>query len=151
MAYPNSTDTIPADTPPTDLSQSSSKASLRDGTDSGYATAATNTPIKSGDASQCEVELPTGNILRRKTTRLKVFDREIPSHVQSRYLDLNELYEKSLCEHLSKKRISTSNISVKLKVLGESEATIGYCYVVMCEEKAVKRVGAFLEDLTLTS
>lgn len=101
-----------------------------DGTDSGYATGTTTTPAReSAKSSQAELELSTGNFLRRRTTKLKVFDRTIPSYVSSRFLDLNELYEKPLCEYLIKKRVRPCNISIKLKVLGESEAAVEYWYV----------------------
>lgn len=141
-----------SDTIVTDLSSYSSEMGTRDGTDSGYVTGATNTPEHGSFKSSQQdfdlplVELPISNFLRRKITKLRVFDKEIPIHVRDRFLDLNELHEKPLCDYLRKKNITASPISIKLKTLGENEDAIDFWYVVMCPDQAVKWVCNLSED-----
>ncbi len=136
-----------SDTSSIHMSQPPSKASLTESTDSGYASATTNTPERVPlNISRGELELSTGNIFKRKITNLKVFDHEIPTHVQDRFLDLNELFEKPLYEYLIKTKVSFGSISTRLKVLGEDEATAVHWIVVLCEQKVVKRVKQFFNQ-----
>ena len=118
-----------------------------DGIDSGYASAATNTPERgSWNVPNADLEVSTGNIFRRKITKLKVFEREIPRHIRDRFLDLNELFEKPLYEFVTKIELKFGSISTRLKAPGEDEASAEHWIIVLCDQKVLRRVKQFFEQ-----
>ena len=112
--------------------------------DSGYAST-TATPKRTPECVQGEHKLPTGKFPKRKI-RLKVFNEEIPTHVNDRFLDLQELFDRPLYERLISSGKSFGPISLKLKILGESELTSGYWLVVQCEPKIARYVRQFFDQ-----
>lgn len=119
------------------------------GTDSGYASKA-STPNDAEDFSGC-FELPKGNLLHRKVTKLKQFDKPILQRVQDRFHDLDELFSKPLYDYLSKARVGFSTISIKLKVLGESEETAEPWIVVLCDKAVNRKVKQFFDQKQVKS
>ncbi|KAL9130277.1 MAG: hypothetical protein Q9217_001488 [Psora testacea] len=124
----------------------SPKASM-DTYDSGYGS---NEPQSSKDSqdtrSHTEGVIASSRRLfkkKPKPTKLKSFDKEIPRRVQHRFYDLNELFGKALYQHLNGTGTKFNSISIKLKVLGESEESAKPWIVLMCDEKATKRTKQF--------
>ena len=118
------------------------------GSDSGYASTANATEGSMTDHSQDCIEgiaLPR-KIFARKVTKLRLFDREIPQLTQHRFHDLYEMFGVPLCDHLVQARIDPYPISLKLKVLGESEATAKPWILVLCTKTASKRVQHFFKQ-----
>ena len=118
-----------------------------DGTDSGYSSAVGNPPHRDfHNLSQSELELSTGRFFRRKITKLRVFDQDIPPHVQNRFIDLQELFERPLYERLVSSGRSFGPLSMRLKVLGASEETSAYWVVIQCDISAERRIKQFFEQ-----
>ena len=95
------------------------------GSDSGYDSISHTTSGATTHHSQDfadGVVLPSRRIFERKVN-LKLYGTEIPQIVQHRFHDLHELFEGPLRAYLIKANINPEFISLKLKVLGESEAT----------------------------
>ena len=95
------------------------------GSDSGYDSISNTTSGATTHHSQDfadGVVLPSRRIFERKVN-LRLFNTEISQITQHRFHDLHELFERPLCEYLIKAKINPECISLKLKVLGESEAT----------------------------
>lgn len=119
-----------------------------EGSDSGYASIGNTTD---GSATDCSQDFPDGVALRRsiferKVTKLKLFDKEIPQMIQHRFHDLHELFERPLCDYLIKAKVNPNPISIKLKVLGESEATAKPWIVVLCNKTASKKIRHFFNQ-----
>lgn len=116
--------------------------SKREKTDSGYGSKASS-PYQDQENL---VEHSKGKIFNRKVTKLKPFDKQVPQPVQDRFHDLNELFSKPLYDYLSKAKVGFSAISIKLKVLGESEATAKPWIVVLCDKAVYKKVKQFFDQ-----
>lgn len=131
-----------------DVAVPSTKASS-DIFDSGYG----STETKSEESPQKfqgrteGVILPSRGLFKKKNkpTKLQIFDKKIPRRVQHRFYDLNELFGKPLQQHLTNSGVKFSSISIKLKVLGDCEASAKPWIVVMCDEKAKKRTKQFFD------
>ena len=122
------------------------KAISPEASDSGYGSTASTTDGSTTDHSLDFADgfaVPQPSFFERSVTRLRVFDREIPKSTQDRFHDLYELFERSLCDHLTKAKINPYPISLKLKCLGESEATAKPWIVVLCDKTATKQVRRF--------
>ena len=129
--------------------KSSAKTSSLEGFDSGYGSTGNTTDGSTTDHSQDfpdGVALPSRRIFERRVTKLRLFDREIPQLTQHRFHDLHELFERPLYDHLIEAKINPHPISLKLKVLGESEATAKPWIVILCSKAASKRVRHFFNQ-----
>lgn len=131
-----------------------SEISVPSGTDSGYVSAA-STPDRGVSASPPtftdSVVLPGRRLFTRKKTQLKPFEKEISESVQNRFSDLLELFDKPLYDHLAKSQNSFTAISIKLKVLGTSEATAKPWIVVQCQQSVSPKVKQFLDQHDIKS
>lgn len=129
--------------------KSSAKPSSLEGFDSGYGSTGNTTDGSTTDHSQDfadGVALPSRRIFERRVTKLRLFDREIPQLTQHRFHDLHELFERPLYDHLIEAKIKPHPISIKLKVLGESEVTAKPWIVILCSKAASKRVRHFFNQ-----
>lgn len=120
-----------------------------DVSDSGYASIGNTTDGSTTDRSQDfadGVALPSRSFFERKVTNLRLFDGEIPQSTQRRFHDLHDLFERPLCEYLIKAKVSPNPISIKLKVLGESEVTAKPWIMVLCNKTASKRIRHFFNQ-----
>ena len=120
-----------------------------EGSDSGYGSTGNTTDGSTTEHSQDfadGVALPSRSFFERKTTKLKFFDKEIPQLTQHRFHDLHELFERPLIEYLIKAKVNPNPVSIKLKVLGESEATAKPWIVVLCSTAASKKIRQFLNQ-----
>ena len=129
--------------------KSSAKPSSLEGFDSGYGSTGNTTDGSTTDHSQDFADghaLPSRRIFERRVTKLRPFDREIPQLTQHRFHDLHELVERPLYNHLIEARIHPHPISIKIKVLGESEATAKPWIVISCSKAASKRVRGFFNQ-----
>jgi hypothetical protein len=107
--------------------KSSSESGSSGGTDSGYASASTT---------------PTRGV----TVSHRFFDKKLSESTQNRFYDLMELFDKPLYDYISKGKVSFTAVSIKLKVLGESEATAQPWIVVLCDKAVSKRVKQFFKQ-----
>ena len=129
--------------------KSTTTNSTPEGSDSGYGSTGNTTDGSTTEHSQDfadGVALPSRNFFERKTTKLKLFDREIPQLTQHRFHDLHELFERPLLDYLIKAKVNPNPISIKLKVLGESEATAKPWIVVLCSTAASKKIRQYLNQ-----
>ena len=120
-----------------------------EGSDSGYGSTGNTTDGSTTEHSQDfadGVALPSRSFFERKITKLKLFDKEIPQLTQHRFHDLHELFERPLIEYLIKAKVNPNPVSIKLKVLGESEATAKPWIVVLCSTAASKKIRQFLNQ-----
>ena len=120
-----------------------------EGSDSGYGSTGNTTDGSTTEHSQDfadGVALPSRSFFERKTTKLKPFDKEIPQLTQHRFHDLHELFERPLIEYLIKAKVYRDPISIKLRVLGESEATAKPWIVVSCSPAASKKIRQFFNQ-----
>lgn len=120
-----------------------------DSSDSGYASTGNMTDGSTTDHSQNfadGVALPSRSFFERRVTKLRLFDREIPQLTQHRFHDLHELFEVPLCDYLIKAKVKPNPISIKLKVLGESEATAKPWIVVLCNKTVSKKIRQFFNQ-----
>lgn len=85
---------------------------------------------------------------KRRQVQLQVYARDIPSSVQARFEDVRELLTRGLCQAIFslKPRPSFSSIAMKLKVLGENEATAKPYIVFLCDEALKKEVHRYFEQ-----
>ena len=119
-----------------------------DSSDSGYGTGNTtdgSTTDHSQDLAE-GVALPSRRFFERKVTKLRLFNDEIPQLTQHRFHDLQELFERPLCDYLINAKVKANPISIKLKVLGESEATAKPWIVVLCNKTASKKIRQFFNQ-----
>ena len=130
--------------------KSSAKTNSLEGFDSGYGSTGNTTDGSiTTDHSQDfadGVALPSRRIFERRVTKLRLFHRDIPQLTQHRFHDLHELFERPLYDHLIEAKINPHPISLKLKVLGESEATAKPWIVILCSKAASKRVRHFFNQ-----
>jgi hypothetical protein len=138
-----------------DTKTCSSDANTSGGTDSGYASAVTS-PAKGSPEISGTPEISHAFLDVRpedgrrflwssisRVTKTKTFNKPIPQLTQNRFHDLTELFSKHLIEYLAKEKVDaagTRNISIKLKFLGEEEATARPCVVVLCNASTSKKV-----------
>ena len=117
--------------------------------DSGYASEL-STPNSHNRTSEASFKGGTlsspANILQRKSTRLREFDKTVPAAAQDRFQDLEELFGKPLYEYVTKSGATFSAISMKLKVLGESEDTAKPWIVILCDKGIAKRAKRFFSQ-----
>jgi hypothetical protein len=122
------------------------------GTDSGYASQAPTperlTPESSQGSFPPEVALPSRKLFPRKVTSLKPFNQAIPEATQHRFYDLKELFDKPLYRYLTLARpeVQLNSISIKLMVLGESEASAKPWVVVLCDAKIKRNVEKYFNQ-----
>jgi hypothetical protein len=122
----------------------SSQSSMFSGVDSGYCSLV-NSP--DNDDSRAGVPISPAWLSQRKAKNLKVFDKEIPYLTQVRYADIHELLlETCFYHYLTEANLSCSGISIKLRVLGESEETAKPWILVLCPKKASRRVKQFFKQ-----
>lgn len=124
------------------------------GTDSGYASAATS-PDNGGSGSQetftdC-IPYPARRSFHRRVVQLRPFEMEISEPVQNRFSDLVELFEKPLYNHLARSQNHLTAISIKLKVLGASELTAKPWIVILCQHQVSPRVKQFFNQQHIKS
>ncbi|KAI9794814.1 MAG: hypothetical protein M1816_002942 [Peltula sp. TS41687] len=119
------------------------------GNDSGYASLS-NTPDRPTSSvssfSQEGVTLSGRKLFQPAITKLKGFDQEIPESVRDRFLDLKELFDGPLYDYLSKLKVNVGDVSIKLKILGESEGTAKPWIVVQCEKDVSRMVKLFFKQ-----
>ena len=120
------------------------------GVDSGYATAESTPSGKSlsqedGACTPLKQQHRAISYLRRKVTKLRPFDKEIPKSTENRFADLIELFSEPLHEHLNKTRIRHGPISIKLKVIGEEESDATPWIIVLCDRAIAKKVRQFFD------
>lgn len=122
-------------------------------TDSGYASQFA-TPDQSL-TSECShsgfpkgVVLPSRGLFPRKVTLLKPFDKEIPEATQHRFRDLRALFDEPLIRYLAsvKPDVQLNSISIKLMVLGESEASAKPFVVVLCDWRIKKSLEKYFNQ-----
>jgi hypothetical protein len=112
------------------------------GTDSGYASQA-QTPEQSLTPGSSQGNFPPDLVRRlfpRKITSLKPFNKEIPQATQDRFYDLRELFDRPFIQHLTstKPDVQLESLSIKLMVLGESEASAKPWVVILCDARLKK-------------
>ncbi|KAI9764881.1 MAG: hypothetical protein M1839_005697 [Geoglossum umbratile] len=93
-----------------------------------------------------EIVLRTRRRLKVRDIRLKTFNKEIEEPIRQRFCDLMELYETPLDDYLSKGESKIGTISIKLKILGESEETAKPWIVILCHKAMLKRVKKFFNQ-----
>ena len=145
---------------------SSSEANASSGIDSGYASAVptpvkgtpenAGTPQTSHTFRDAQPEDGRRFIWPRtsKITKARTFDKHIPQLTQNRFQDLTELFSKNLIDYLVKEKVdvvATRNISIKLKCLGEDEATAKPCVIVLCNASASKKVKKYFNRTSVKS
>lgn len=117
--------------------------------DSGYASEL-STPATQNGTSEASFKGGTSfspaKFLQRKITRLREFDKIVPAAAQDRFKDLNELFGKPLYDYVTKSGATFSAISIKLKILGESEETAKPWIVVLCDKGIATRVKRFFSQ-----
>jgi hypothetical protein len=116
-----------------------------EGTDSGYASQAQTpeqslTPESSQSNFPPDLVLPERRLFPRKITSLKPFNKEIPQATQDRFYDLRELFDRPFIQHLTstKPDVQLKSLSIKLMVLGESEASAKPWVVILCDARLKK-------------
>ena len=109
--------------------------------DSGYASNGTTPEEKSVQTSADPTQgvKVSRNLFKRKLTKLKPFNQEIPKSVRDRYCDLSELYSKPLSKILANSGVTSRPISINLRVLGESEEAAKPWIIAMCDPRMSKR------------
>ena len=114
--------------------------------DSGYASIGPEVgPYQGCQTITEEFALHPRNIFNSKV-KLKVFNKEIPQSTRYRFADLQELLARPLYDYLTKAKVHSSGISIKLKVLGENEFVAKPWILVFCSDTASKRVKKFLNQ-----
>jgi hypothetical protein len=142
-------------TAPAATEESSSVATSSIDRDSGYVSAAATQ--ESGILENLRYSFTDGIVLPRcrlfpsKVTKLKIFNQSIPQSTQNRFKDLIELFSKPLCDYLTKAKVSISDISIKLKILGKSETTARPWIVVQCNKDVEKRIKQFFNQKAVKS
>ena len=129
--------------------KSAAKNASPEGSDSGYGSTGNTTEGSMTGLSQefaNGVALPSRGIFERRITKLRPFDREIPQLTQHRFHDLHELFERPLCEYLTKAKVNPNAVSLKLKVLGGCEATAKPWIVVLCDKTESKKIKQFFNQ-----
>lgn len=116
-------------------------------TDSGYSSLQ-NTPPKASSANSLEgsyigVATTSHRFFPNKVARAKVFEKEIPRKFQNRFCDLRELFDASLYDYLSKAKSKEGAISIRLKSVGQCEATAKPTILVLCDRKISRQVKKF--------
>ena len=122
------------------------------GTDSGYAT-----PVPSPETltpGSCRRAFPPAGALcsrrlfPRKVTSLRSFDKESTEATRCRFYDLRKLFDKPLYRYLTlnKPEAQIDSISIKLMVLGESEASAKPWVVVLCDAAISKPVKKYFNQ-----
>lgn len=120
--------------------------------DSGYASelSTPNSQNRTSEASEASFKGETlsspANILQRKITRLREFDKTVPAAAHDRFEDLKELFGTPLYQYVTKSGATFSAISMKLKVLGENEDTAKSWIVILCDKRIAKRVKRFFSQ-----
>jgi hypothetical protein len=109
--------------------------------DSGYASRNATTDNQKGKQPQ-EFIFQSRSLLR-KSTKLRAFDSPLPASVKNRFDDLVELLGQPLSDYVSKSRGDFSPISIKLKLLGDTESRAEPWIVVMSDKSALKKIKRF--------
>lgn len=131
---------------------SCSKPNETNSIDSGYASAFSTSGSHTLETGTAEASQKDGNglsrskFLQRKTTELKPFYKTVPVAAQDRFKDLNEIFGEPLYDYVTKNGATYSAISIKLKMLGESEDTAKPWIVVLCDKGVAKRVKRFFSQ-----
>lgn len=142
----------PLQVPPTAKEASHPKPNKSAGIDSGYASAfctSESDTLENGLAETSQKGVSrylAGKFLQRKITSLRPFDKIVPEAAQDRFKDLHELFGVPLYKYVTKSGGITSAISIKLKILGESEDTAKPWIVVLCDRGVAKRVKHFFSQ-----
>ncbi len=100
-------------------------------------------PVESKDEFTQGISYPVRKFFPRKVTTLKPFDKEIPQSAWDRFHDLKELLAGPLYDVLCKTEAFQTSVSIKLKVLGDTEATAKPWIVVFCDKAIHKKVKQF--------
>lgn len=119
--------------------------------DSGYAslsgTPQSNTSGNTQDGIAGDIiQLPHRSLFRKKGPLLRQFDKEIPLETHQRFADLGELFGKPLHDYLAKAKPTYKSISMKLKVLGQSEDAARPWIIVQCDSPILKKVKQFFQQ-----
>ena len=138
------------------LERTISRATSSTERDSGYASTATSlsqrTSFRVSGSSTDGIALPERRLLPRKITHLKVFDTAITQSTQNRFKDLSELFNKRLYDLLNEgTKTGIGDISIKLKILWESETTAQPWVVIQCKKDAEKKVKKFFNQRDVLS
>ena len=145
MDVNNTPVSAPALTEPLSQSSQSPNSSLADSPDSGYASIRAESTQKTA-ASPPALDKVSRKLFTRKITKLKMFDKAIPVQVEERFADLMELFNGPLCTQLCRFNFQRSMLSVRLKVLGECEATAKPWVLVQCDEALCRSVRRFFNQ-----
>lgn len=115
--------------------------------DSGYASQASRSGGTTPENNtQPEFTLQPRRLFGRKPIKLKPFNKEIPKQVEDRFSDLAELFDKPLFDYVSQLGAKFTAISIKLKILGENEASAKPWILVLCDRSIVKRVREYFNQ-----
>lgn len=115
--------------------EKSSKVGASGDIDSGYAS-----------VEAASLESTPDKRLQSKVTKLKPYSKDVPDATKKRFRDLTELFDQPLYDYLIKARLKPGAISIKLQVLGESEATAKPWIVVLCNGTVSKKVKQFFNQ-----
>jgi len=141
-----STSSVTSDT----LDQTVSTLASSTEPDSGYGSTSNSGKISSSFTDG--IVLPESRLLPRKITHLKEFDHPIAQLARNRFKDLSELFSKELYRFVNKgSKTGIGDISMKLKVLGESETTARPWVVVQCRKDVEKKVRKFFRQREVMS
>lgn len=123
--------------------------------DSGYATATTTPQSSSPETKHTEradtTVVPRKSLFQRKVTKLKSFDKPIPTLVRKHFEDLLEFVGKPLYNHVVDAGFRYTGISMKLRVLGTSEETAKPWIIVQCDKALSKKVKQFFNQSQIKS
>ncbi|RYO90998.1 hypothetical protein DL766_000466 [Monosporascus sp. MC13-8B] len=108
------------------------------GADSGYGSLASTPNTTKGRIDHTEFSK-----VRLRAPGLKYFDKPISAELRNRFFDLKMLYSEDLWKEVSKKKSNPGDIAMKLKYLGDDEATSRLYIVVHCEKRVSKSVKKF--------
>ncbi len=115
---------------------------LRSGHDSGYSSAA-HTP---DNPEAVLVEQPGFSRTGFQSSKLRIFNKPVPDHLQNRFHDFRRLYSADLITAVFKKNVDGRDMSMRLKYLGKNESSARLYIVVQCGQEFAKRVRKFFEQ-----
>ena len=138
---------------PAPIPLASSSAGTSGDVDSGYATA-TTTPERGTPATTHSINADANVPLRKKlfpgrATKLKPFEKPVPTLVRKRFEDLLKFVGKPLYDYIVDAGFRYTGISMKLRVLGTSEETAKPWIVVQCDKGVSKKVKQFFNQSSI--
>ena len=100
-----------------------------------------------GSPAQETLSIRSRGKLFRRTTIVHPFeDIEIPQSTINRFLDLQLLFNETLHQHLIKNGKHIGDISIKLKVLGETREVAKPCVIIQCNASLKRKIRHFYDQ-----